>query len=177
MASFDNKGTTTYRGIAMVIAKRTKWHHMCGIFIAAMFVYPCLFGVSYAESPTGYWMAMGFLFAFILPVSLYCLFMLRNQQDAIVLDGDQIRFATMTAWGRCSLEIGDITECSSESIPELHDHLVLSVTDKCYEMHRRSKTWVETSPGKFRFDMMYTAPSLQECEKRMRQIMFGRNRY
>lgn len=77
----------------------------------------------------------------------------------------------MTAWGRCVLEIEDITDCTFERKPELHDHLVLSVTRECYEMHRRSKTWAATSQGEFRFDMMYTVPSLPECQKRIRQIL------
>ena len=155
----------------MVIAKRTKWHLLCCIFVASIFVYPCLWGVSYDDSPLGYWIAKGFLFLFVLPVSAFSLYMLRNQKDAIVFDGDRIRFATMMPWGRCTLETGDITDCAFESIPELHDHLVISVTPSCYEQHHRSKTWVDISPCQFRFDMTYTSPSIRECETRIRQIL------
>lgn len=154
-----------------VIAKRTKWHLVLGTFGCLVFVYPCAVGVSYDRSPTWYWLCKVFLFGCVLPAVAYCVYQLRHQDDAIILRADELLFATMMPWGRSAVTITEIRECTFESIPEVHDHLILSVSEACYQREYRSRTWVACSNGQLRFDMMYTAPSLRKIASTIRSMV------
>jgi hypothetical protein len=145
-----------------VIAKRMKWHLILGAFGPLVLVYPCAVGVSYEQSPIGYWLCKVFLIGFVLPFVAYCAYLLKHQNDAIVLCSDELIFATMSPGGRSAVAINEIRQCTFESFPEVHDHLILSVSEACYQRECRSRTWVACCNGQLRFDMMYTVPSLRK---------------
>lgn len=136
-----------------------------------MFIYPCLFGVSYEESVIWFWLAKAFLFLFVCPVVAYCCYQYCNQKDAITFDGGCLNFATMMLWGSSTISIRQINTCEFESIPEVCDHLILTVSEDCYMEQARSRTWVQCCGGKLRFDMMYTTPSLIRVTSRITALI------
>lgn len=155
----------------MLIAKRRKLHFGLGCIGCLVFVYPCTLGVSYDQSPTWYWLCKAFLFGFILPTMAYCIYQLKHQNDAIILRADELLFATMMPWGRSAVKIQEIRDCTFESIPEVHHHLILTVSEACYQREYCSRTWVGCSEGQLRFDMMYTAPSLRKIASTIRSMI------
>ena len=150
------------------MAKRTKWHLAVGVIGGLVFVYPCLFGVSHNENQIWYWLCRAFLFLFVFPVVIYCVWQLKHQDDAITYESGKLNFATMMPWGRSSILLCDIKDCVYESIPEVRDHLILIVTEECYQKQFRSRAWAECSAGQLRFDMMYTTPSMQVVANRIK---------
>ena len=112
-----------------------------------------------------------FSFLFVTPVMLCCGYQLIIQENAIVSEKGGFRFATMLPWGRSTLQIEDIIDCSYESIAEVHDHLILTVTPSCYEKESKSRTWSERSNGELRFDFMYTSPSPKETSTRLKRLL------
>jgi len=168
-ATFANLATTSHLGIIMVVSRRTKWHLMFGLLVSVVFVYPCLFGIDAAASPVGYWFSKAFLFLFVAPVACYFGWQLKHQEEAITIENQQIRFATMTPWGRSSLHLEDIVDCSFERIPEVCDHLILTVTPSCFARESKSRTWVACEGEQLRFDMMYTSPGSQATSASLRQ--------
>lgn len=153
-----------------VIAKRAKLHLILGCFACLVFVYPCGVGVSYDQSPTWYWLGKTFLFGVILPTFAYCVYQLMYQENAIILRADKLLFATMRPWGRSTVTISEIRDCTFESIPDVHDHLILAVSDACYQREHHSPTWVACSKGQLRFDMMYTEPALPQIAQAIRSM-------
>lgn len=154
-----------------VIAKRTREHYVWAALVGIVFVYPCFFGVSYEESIIWYWLTKAFLFLFVCPVVAYCCYQYRNQIDAITVDAGCLKFATTMPWGRSTLSIREINACEFESIPEVCDHLILTVSEECYAEQTRSRTWVQCCGGKLRFDMMYTTPSLNRVTSRITALI------
>ena len=158
----------------MVVVKRTKWHLIAGIFGCAVFVYPCLFGVPHASSPLWFWLTKAFLFLFIVPLVTYCICQIKHQEDAITIEDGRIRFATMLPWGRSTLDLDDIVDCTFECIPEVHDHLVISVTPSCFDTEFESWTWAACEETQLRFDMMYTSPGPKETSQQILRVIDDR---
>ncbi|MCA9190431.1 MAG: hypothetical protein KDB03_01660 [Planctomycetales bacterium] len=109
-------------------------HRLLGIRL------PCACGVAYTVSPTWYWLCKVFLFGFVIPVIAYCIYQLKYPKEAIVLDEDELVFSTMAPWGTSTVAIWDIQDCSFESIPQVHDHLILSVSEACYQREHGSSS-------------------------------------
>lgn len=154
-----------------VIAKRAKWHLYLGLFGCLVFVYPCAVGVSYDPSPMWYWLSKAILLFFVLPAMAYCIYQLKHQNDAIILRADEIHFATMMPWGRSVVKLREIKDCSFESIPDERALLILSVREECYQREYLSRTWVASTEGQLRFDMMYTAPALQKIASTIHNLV------
>ena len=159
------------KDVDTIIAKRAKWHLLMAILSGTIFIYPCLYGVTFNTSPLSFWLAKGFLFLFVTPVMLCCGYQLINQENAIVSENGGFRFATMLPWGRSTLQIADIVDCSYESIPEVCDHLILSVTPSCYAKESKSRTWSGRSNDELRFDLMYTSASPKETSTRLKRLL------
>lgn len=153
----------------LVIVERTKWHLYLGAIVVAIFICVCIWGVDTRESHALFWVTKGIAIFILLPVKLLLLYNLRFQEAAITLRGTTMRFATMNPWGRASLDVSDILDCSFEAIPESHQHLILRVSPTCYKLHKDSSAWARTSEGEFRFDMIYTKPSPSSCIQRIRE--------
>lgn len=49
--------------------------------------------------------------------------------------------------------------------------LVPSVCEECYQREYLSRTWVASTEGQLRFDMMYTAPALQKIASTIRNLV------
>ncbi|MEZ5942079.1 MAG: hypothetical protein R3C18_11855 [Planctomycetaceae bacterium] len=157
-----------------LLVRRNKWYLYAGIAVVALFIYPCMVAGSLTESPELFWVCKLFLVLFCLPVLAYLIYQVKNQEQAIVLGKDTLRFATIMPWGRSELKINEICDCRHVFEYDTYNHLVLKVSPECATREANSWTWSWCKSEELWFDLIYTTPSRQEVVQIIRGV-FSQN--